>query len=79
MSRAETGVMTFDDDWFGVFIRGDNALMYYAPAIEQALLYAEDDFLTQMALKSLLNLLQSADQRTNINAQRMKPFDECLK
>src|SRR5258708_6381349 len=31
MSRPETGVMQFGDDWPGVFIRGDNALLGYAP------------------------------------------------
>lgn len=28
MSRIETGVVQFDDDWPGVFIRGDNAFSY---------------------------------------------------
>src|SRR5215471_16043620 len=27
-SRAETGPMSFGDDWPGVFIRGDNAMMH---------------------------------------------------
>lgn len=28
MTRPETGLMQFDDDWCGIFIRGDNALAY---------------------------------------------------
>lgn len=36
MSRVETGVVQFGEDWPGVFIRGDNALGY-ALALEAAL------------------------------------------
>jgi len=39
-ARAETGVMLFEDDWPGIFIRGDNA-MAMALRLEQIGLVAE--------------------------------------
>jgi len=57
-SRAETGPMSFGDDWPGVFIRGDNALMY---ATNLRLLMhelPEDKFLKDV-LTGLHDLLRS--------------------
>lgn len=34
--RLETGVFQPANDWPGIFIRGDNALMLYLPALKQA-------------------------------------------
>ena len=50
-NRVETGAVEFEypegtedpKDWPGVFIRGDNALMLYAPALEHILKKADLD------------------------------------
>jgi hypothetical protein len=70
-ARIETGVVQFNSDWPGVFIRGDNAVGY-ASCLEQALNILKSqsdlhsgcqDFALAIALvnlASLKNLLQSA-------------------
>jgi hypothetical protein len=58
--RPETGPMQFGDDWPGVFIRGDNALMGYAPAVERALyVLGPRDWVAKAQLEGLLETLQS--------------------
>lgn len=56
-NRPETGPMKFGDDWTGVFIRGDNALMYYAPALHTA-----NIILGLLAAGNLDGLLEFAKQ-----------------
>ena len=65
-TRVETGVLEINDDWPGVFIRGDNA-MHYAMSIKQVLSKLEAESNTDIhtalavsALKSLLELLASS-------------------
>ncbi len=65
-NRVETGALEINDDWPGVFIRGDNAT-HYAMSIKQAVnkLEAEPDpdihtALAVGALKSLMQLLSSS-------------------
>lgn len=65
-NRVETGALQINDDWPGVFIRGDNA-MHYAMSVKQVLtkLEAESntDIHTALAvgtLKSLMQLLASS-------------------
>ena len=58
MDRVETGPLQVGDDWPGVFIRGDNALMGYAPALA-ALLRGEATFFERASCESLLALLNS--------------------
>lgn len=58
--RPETGPMRFGDDWPGVFIRGDNALMGYAPAVHRAMqALPESEWLTRSQLSGLLETLKS--------------------
>lgn len=60
--RVETGPVAFGDDWPGVFIRGDNALIGYVPSLLRAIKQNENaggDVFDHMALVSLLQVLQS--------------------
>lgn len=58
--RPETGPMQFGDDWPGVFIRGDNALMGFAPAVYKAMqVLPESEWLTRAQLSGLLETLKS--------------------
>lgn len=60
MKRLETGVVTPKDDWPGVFLRGDTALMGYASAVASGAEALEElDPLASMQLKSLYHLLMS--------------------
>lgn len=45
-SRLETGTLCAEGDWPGVFIRGDNALLLYIPALERVLWRARDSVLS---------------------------------
>lgn len=61
--RVETGAIQFNDDWPGVFIRGDNAF-FFAMQLRHLIKYVEDgadhiDFYTLDAAKSLVDLLNS--------------------
>lgn len=57
-NRIETGVLQFNDDWPGVFIRGDNAINY---AIHLGALLELDNThsISKSVLKSLVDLLSS--------------------
>lgn len=62
-SRVETGPLQINDDWQGIFIRGDNAL-HYAFLLQQLLdsiknSEVETDVVGLMQIKNLINLLQS--------------------
>lgn len=58
--RPETGPMQFGDDWPGIFIRGDNALMGYAPAVYRAMqALPESEWMTRAQLSGLLETLKS--------------------
>jgi hypothetical protein len=62
LPRVETGVVQFEDDWPGVFIRGDNAtfianlLAFYTPKLASI---AEEDVINVLALAEHGNLLGS--------------------
>lgn len=59
--RAETGTTQFDDDWPGIFIRGDNAL-YLSMALNN-FLAGSQDVITRMSVKSLADMLARANVR----------------
>ena len=62
MKRIETGPLQIGDDWPGVFICGDNALMGYAPALRDILnkLQPEAANVIQIyTLRGLLSVLES--------------------
>lgn len=65
--RAETGPMRFEDDYCGVFIRGDNASAF-ALVLTHA---ANGDMreITQVRLRNLAKLLFSCDENKNPQAQ----------
>lgn len=54
--RPETGPMQFGNDWPGVFIRGDNALLF-AGAIEAAIEHVPHEHIAR--LKRLADTLRS--------------------
>lgn len=63
LSRVETGPVQFgEDDWPGVFIRGDNALQYANVMMDVAARLKEsgrDDQLLLMQLDGIISDLQS--------------------
>jgi hypothetical protein len=62
LERPETGPMQFGDDWPGVFIRGDNALLGYYPAVRQAMeLLPDEHWIAKAGLRGLADLLQSCN------------------
>lgn len=60
--RLETGRLVINDDWPGVFIRGDNAIGY-AILLKTLLDKDDSDAILKAQLKSLCNLLFSAEER----------------
>ena len=67
--RAETGIMEFENDWPGIFIRGDNAAGY-AISLQEVLHHSTADPLSMMIVNGLLNLLTSSDTRQHPNPQK---------
>ena len=65
-TRPETGPMKFEDDWCGVFIRGDNAFAF-AMYLEQVFAALENKLepspLFLAGLKGFAGLLRSCDER----------------
>lgn len=68
MARLETGKTQEGDDWPGIFIRGDAALMSYAPALE-ALVEGRADPVQKMICTGLLALLKSANAHADKEPQ----------
>lgn len=84
--RPETGPMEFGDDWRGIFIRGDNALMYYLPGLMEAKKRLQEVgcgpeyIVTMSAIDGLIGVLSSAAHSENKDGvQVMKPFVDCVK
>jgi hypothetical protein len=83
--RAETGPMEFEDDWRGVFIRGDNALLRYIPMLKSLRDKLEHDDTFQgamdiLCLDDLIGVLASANHhQDNKDVQKMKRFENCVK
>lgn len=79
--RAETGPMQFGDDWKGVFIRGDQALMLYAPMLSAALdllPVGPEAQLMRGTIGGLVQLLRDANQHSARDVQSMKPYEQCV-
>jgi hypothetical protein len=81
VNRPEEGPMVFENDWTGIFIRGDGALMYYLPALEDLLKNGDKaDFINRIAVQSLIDLLSRAQENPDAGGlQRLKPFVQCLR
>jgi hypothetical protein len=64
--RVETGPVRFNDDWTGIFIRGDEAL-HYAMQLSLMLSRKEEqsDVLNTMYVQSLASLLASCIHDAN--------------
>ncbi len=63
--RVETGIVKFDDDWPGIFIRGDNAFHFHAH-LEQVLNTLTDIEYSPFPIEvinGLSKLLKSCDVR----------------
>lgn len=63
VQRVETGAIQINDDWPGIYVRGDNALAF-AQGLAQILDYAEHrtdhaDIFAVSYLKSLIDLFKS--------------------
>lgn len=84
--RPETGTIQFGNDWPGVFIRGDNAMMY-AQTLNITLhlldLNSDNegiDIFARAQLEGLLELLRSCREPCDKKSlQKLKDFTECLK
>ncbi len=66
--RAETGPMEFDQDWPGIFIRGDNAFayaMYLRAVLEADGSQPGIDYIARANVEALIELLESC----NINPE----------
>lgn len=74
--RAETGVMEFENDWPGIFIRGDAALGGYGFPLNEIADRLECGCpLTWVAIRKIRNLaklLMSCDASTNLERQYAK-------
>lgn len=62
-NRVETGALQFNDDWPGIFVRGDNAA-FYAMQLRHVIRYVEQsadhiDFYALNSAKNLVDLLSS--------------------
>ena len=90
MSRPETGPMNFEEDWNGLFIRGDDALGRYLPAVRWAFdslsAYTNNPtdvhgMLLYRFLGGLVELLESVNQTVekDVEVTRLKLFKECVR
>lgn len=80
MSRPETGIMKFGNDWRGVFIRGDSC-MGYQLALMQLIESNEtpNNTIDIMPLKDLLLLLKTSNENVKVEGgQYLKDFKNCI-
>ncbi len=68
MARIETGPAQAGEDWPGIFIRGDDALMAFAPALSK-LIDGEAGAIEKSICGSLLRLLREAAVREGQEVQ----------
>jgi hypothetical protein len=62
--RVETGPVQFGNDWPGIFIRGDNAMGFFARIVgAQRAGFLPSDGVGASALHDLLLMLKSCDAR----------------
>ncbi len=68
--RLETGIVKNGDDWRGLFIRGDNALMGFAPALRLKL-DGRGDAMVDAKLRALLGLLEGCNETAEAKVQNV--------
>lgn len=75
--RVENGKVQIGDDWPGIFIRGDTALMGFAPALEEAIRVSKDQLgvIEVSMLRSLLRILRSADAGNKMPAVKLEKVE----
>lgn len=78
-ARAETGPMEFDNDWRGIFIRGDDVLLGYLPFLIILRERLDDtDVMLKIQLESIISLFQSANHHgSEDDLQKMRSFSQC--
>lgn len=59
--RIETGPLQFEDDWIGVFIRGDSS-KYYAAALANIIKDYDRKNLSVQICEGLIDLLLSSEE-----------------
>jgi len=76
--RVETGPLVINDDWPGVFIRGDNAA-WYAMQLNILMSNLPDtiDVFTRSSINGLISTLESCLVKSNIN-QDTDNFDDSV-
>lgn len=88
--RAETGIMQFENDWSGVFIRGD-ASAYYSMILDMFIKALKDKIgleelsssLYMIVLEDLSQTLNGSNHLTMSEEkikeiQKMKKFEDCI-
>lgn len=79
--RPETGVISFGDDWPGLFVRGDDAFAY-GKMLEALLVNIEEGRevgpVMKASLEDLKDLLISVDLRLAAEKTKLVPFERCL-
>lgn len=77
--RPETGPMEFEDDWRGIFIRGDDALMSFVPflmILKDRL--EKSDVLYTHQIEEMIEIFKSANHHgSEEKLQKMKSFSQC--
>jgi len=66
MSRVETGPVRIDDDWKGLFIRGDTALGLSVTLQQVLVLIPDENWLAKAQLQDAIELLASVDEHNDI-------------
>jgi len=76
-NRPETGPMQFDDDWRGIFIRGDNA-MHFINELNVIRITENLSEHSENRLKWIQEELGRSNHHLKDKVQMMKPFKECF-
>lgn len=82
-TRCETGPVKFNNDWTGLFLRGD-CCFAYAQALRIYLDPTQDGdtrLFARIQLESLMRLLGSTNENTHADEETvtcLKPFSECV-
>lgn len=77
--RPETGPMEFDNDWRGIFIRGDSAIMGFLPSLIMVKdRLGNNDTMLKYQIQSMIDLFKRAHHQVpDDDLQKMKSFSKC--
>lgn len=76
--RIETGPLQFGEDWPGLFIRGDDALMAYLPVVQKAGQGWELSVMDRAMLIGLADLLASVEARPEAKGASYLPAPHAI-